>query len=315
MPAPKFPTASELKPRLEQFSRVPLAYTATGAMDPAVQYFACNSIFKTLSSIEPFEFNALQDAYKKPEEKRVTVDPHKLRELSPHYFGYLTRLACDREYFRSLFKGVDEGLQSIVGYDTKDRIKAESKDKFLVCRLRHFVDLQGFYLTNHHDSYDTLLAYVHPLAYNSTTTSIFRDAPLNLNHVELDKYDFKYQAQFNSSTMYADMKDRNTVYSKTVKDKNSEIQAMTATQFQLSYGEAIVIPNLLCRDLNVENSSLGVTTKISGHGVFPPVTEAYRPVLLIDYMIWDKGKIKDDAKLIIRGNELLANLGPIGNVI
>ena len=115
--------------------------------------------------------------------------------------------------------------------------------------------------------------------------------------------------------MYADMREKGTVYSKTIKDKNSEIQAMTATQFQLSYGEAIVIPNLLCRDLNTKNTSLGVSTKISGHGVFPPVIEAYRPVLLIDYMIWDKDKIKDNANLLIRGNELLANLGPIGNVI
>ena len=43
---------------------------------------------------------------------------------------------------------------------------------------------------------------------------------------------------------------------------------MTATQFQLSYGEAIVIPNLLCRDLNTENTHLGVSTKISGHEFF-----------------------------------------------
>ena len=88
------------------------------------------------------------------------------------------------------------------------------------------------------------------------------------------------------------MTKENSVYSRTSSKTNTlaTVQKLTATPFKLGYGEAILIPNMLSRDLELKNSHINLSTSISGHGVFPPIVEAYRPVLLIDYMIWEQRK-------------------------
>ena len=219
-----------------------------------------------------------------------------INKLAPKYAAELAEQATSRKFISKISKIVQHAAQFFYPEDylIKNYASTENsklKNTHLICRIRHFLDLQGYCLDIHNDSLDTFCALVAPLIPFTTSTSIanggFFDRGFNRHP---DKYrvapsDFVKDALFDAQTS------PNTYVRYT---KNSDKTYTPDIPYNLQHsdlrpGEVFVIPNMksyIFGDLNL-NNELKIIKHISnniGHGVLPTVQDPYRPVLLIDYM-------------------------------
>ena len=76
--------------------------------------------------------------------------------------------------------------------------------KKVTIRVRHFLDIQGFYLAKHHDSIDTFAALICPLSPSASTTAFFNTAPQACEGLEHDPDGkmFHLKSQFNKNDFY-----------------------------------------------------------------------------------------------------------------
>ncbi|WP_155728018.1 FkbM family methyltransferase [Prochlorococcus marinus] len=170
------------------------------------------------------------------------------------------------------------------------------KYKYLLCRIRHFVDYQGFYINRHHDSPDTLFALVIPLRHGATATSLFSGIPLGLYGLSpgfntLQKYLAKprEKCSFGSKAEWINVKDKSTALMGLVEKNRLKLSANSkfhCTELELRYGDGVCIPNMQCSLFKKTSfDSLEFALDTSGHGLYPPLRDLFRPVMLVDYLL------------------------------
>ena len=145
--------------------------------------------------------------------------------------------------------------------------------KTIIARARLFVDLQGYYLSKHNDSWDTFLAYICPFESFATTTSLFSSSSNSgayRSTSDLSKLEFGYKSQFSPNSKISLLTKDNWRQVAEYNDKSLELYSLNP--IHLKPDEAIVIPNAMFVGLNRHrnySSFVHEHFKRSGHGVFP----------------------------------------------
>ncbi len=172
-------------------------------------------------------------------------------------------------------------------------------DCSLVCRVRHFVDFQGYYINQHNDSPDTLFTIILPLRYGGTATSLFANIPLGFGQHSPEFRMIKKEvsrgnaikSSFGDNQSWLDPGIDGCLYrlSSPNDPRLSLDSKVFSSEVSLRHGDAIFIPNLNCVAVNKDGfGSLDYDLTSSGHGLFPPLKDLFRPVMIIDYVLLSK---------------------------
>ena len=167
-------------------------------------------------------------------------------------------------------------------------------------RVRHFVDFTGYSLSKHNDSKDTLVAIIAPLLPYTTPTSIFTGGTFDRNYPRVCSIDTLRRTAFVPDLYYPDLPPTNSDVTYTHYEEKSEDDRLAislipwnCSTLPLQPGEATIIPNHTAFPF-VSDASNKTELKAAGHGVFPPVPDVFRPLLLIDYMMVPPGNTPDE---------------------
>ena len=269
----------------------------------------CLSAFISISQCvsKPFAFTSGLGHKNKPESTRLSVSMKKLAKIDQNYVKYLISFISDVSFLRLV---LESSLPLFKNYLHIDESKPLPCGKKVTVRVRHFLDIQGFYLTKHHDSPDTLAALICPLSPSATTTSLFTRVPETRESIESDseKKSFNLQSQFDPKEFYDPSPISNHVFGtqKLGTGINSHFYIQNTN---LQHGDALIIPNLNCHLNSEQIPTFEQAIHNFGHGIFPPIPDLIRPVLLIDYLLTDINDIDKYAVPLISGNDsLLINL-------
>ena len=165
----------------------------------------------------------------------------------------------------------------------------------IVCRIRHFVDLEGYSLACHNDSDDTLMALIAPLIPWSTTTSLVTSGPYDRSYEKFQSADLINDNSFINDARFATFGDR-TYCDYIARNGGNQLVLCeipySISQLNISAGEALLLPNILSSAL-LPRRAIDKEMRLKelfGHSVCPPVKEIYRPILIADFLIIPGGK-------------------------
>ena len=298
-------------------SRQPASY----ALKNAFEVDLCSNIFHNIAGAvlanetTGFKFLTYEGEASKSH-KRRPIKISTIEQESFRYIDELTKQASSQEFVLGLVNIVKHASQYIYPPEyLKEHYASSSNDKLknthLICRIRHFLDMQGYSLDFHNDSFDTYCALVAPLIPYSTATSIvnggffdrnFKRSPDPVNAVNSDFPNSVFDAKTSPNTYvcYSKEKNLNRFVHKT---------PLSLHRPNLQPGEIFVIPNTNSYAFGDpdRNQILKVMNHVSanwGHGVLPGVTEPYRPILLIDYVIAKPKSLKESPEF-----EIMVDLG------
>ena len=269
----------------------------------------CLSVFNSISQCvsKPFSFESERGLNNKTESSRLSVSIKELAKINQVYIKYLIRFISDVSNLKLI---LESSLPLLGRYLNIDQNKPLIRGKKVSVRVRHFLDTQGFYLAKHHDSFDTLAALICPLTPSATTTSLFTRVPEMLNNVECGSENrlFNLQSQFNPKEFYDSIPISNCVFEVQKRDTGRKsfyyIQNTSILQ-----GDALIIPNLDFRFFTAEDVLCQNIIDDCGHGIFPPILDLLRPVLLIDYIATDLNDMDEyGVPLLLADDSLLLNL-------
>ena len=287
--------------RLVRLSRMPTSFVLKKSFDSR----RSSSIFSELcqkallESSNSFHFQSDKDT-SYSNQRRIILNNSLLRQHVP---GYLDSL-IDECRSSGLAARVNKMSEIASGslfpqpYLSKNHPGSENKyiEKMnMYCRIRHFVDLFGYTLGRHNDSLDTYCALIAPILPGSTSTSLIsgsffrREVFANLNDPISENM---YKNDFSNDLYYVDS-ECGAYADFTYSEKHGIYSQRFPYSLHMSDvrpGEMIGIPNPMWVAVgsDVKNTNLGSTYHFRnqfGHGVFPAVSEPYRPVLLIDFIL------------------------------
>ncbi len=238
----------------------------------------CSSLGQCIEDSNDFGFSS-SSGFNKDENRRA-ISTEKLLQVDMPYVQQLFRRFSDIEIPRSIIKKSMPILKSYLGLEAKNPFVPGLK---LTVRIRHFLDLQGFYLTCHHDSRDTLFALVCPLTPSSSTTTLFNSAPETNNRAPSDK-SLRLESQFRGGHFYETSANVDGIY-RVVNGDGDNLYCLYAHSTYLRHGDTLVIPNLGSEAFARPDWGQNNPLAHFGHGVFPPIPDLLRPVLLVDYMV------------------------------
>ncbi|QNG30680.1 FkbM family methyltransferase [Synechococcus sp. LTW-R] len=221
------------------------------------------------------------------DENRRAISTEKLLHVDRPYVNQLAQQFSNIEIPRSILKKSMPLLKSYLGIEEKEPFIPGLK---LTVRLRHFLDLQGFYLCGHHDSPDTLLALICPLTPSSTTTSFFNTAPETAARFKSPKSS-RFESQFRAGHFYEELPSDDGIY-RVVNANGETLYCSHVHSARLQHGDTLVIPNLRSKAFSKPDANNLDSLNRFAHGVFPPIPDLLRPVLLADYIV-SKQKDKD----------------------
>ena len=266
----------------------PPAFILTNGLKPSEKRKISNLVVHSLDESEEFSFKAHSQNHVSDDRRRLNVSLSSVFERSPNYKEYIKSLITDKSVLFNLSKNVLPVLQKYYFVDKTRPFLDE--DSIVIARVRHFLDLRGFYLTRHNDSLDTFLAYICPLEPFASTTSLFLNKSTGAsirNKKDIENLDFQYSSQFSPSTKYSFVSNDNSNLVVEYRD-SSYLEHSSVTPIAINPDESILIPNIAFKGFNRPDSYNSHIQDIShkmGHGVFPPIQESLRPILLIDYCV------------------------------
>ena len=272
----------------------------------------CISAFNSISQCvsKPFNFETHKGFKDYSESNRLSISSKQLIEIDKHYVRYLIDFALDVPTLRLIFKSILPLLGKYL-HIKKDRPLIHGKK--VSVRIRHFLDINGFYLARHHDSVDTLFALICPLAASSTTTSLFSsvsEGPSILMSNRDDKR-FRLGSQFDRNIFYSSIPVSDNVF-ETQKSDTGDVASFYIHNPSLQQGDALIIPNINFDFFAKVNPAYKNAPNTCGHGVFPPISDILRPVLLIDYIASDiDGSDKYSVPLLVRDASIIADICPL----
>ena len=276
--------------QIAEISHNPPAFLIHNGLNVPTKRKISNLVLNSLDSSEQFSFKAHSGDHVSDDRTRLNVSLDSVFDRSPNYEKYISNLITDRSVLSAMIKAVLPSLKK--HYFVNKSQPFLQNTKTIYARARHFVDLRGFYLTRHNDSYDTLLAYICPLEPFATTTSLFLNKSTGGSiryKSQIEKLDLPYSSQFSSLTKYGYASKNNSQLLIEYKE-SAYIDHSVVTPIKLKQHESILIPNVAFNGFNRSDDYKPIMKSLCnrmGHGVFPPIQESLRPILLIDYCIAD----------------------------
>ena len=321
-------------PTLVQTSKFPPSNILKNAFD----YAKCSNLFQHLSfealSSNDANFNFQSSTGGDSNQSlRFKIESDIIQDKSPNYWSELKDFTQSQELLKAVLRSVGIAVNT---YCHPTFFKNSNAYKFLsgkqlFARARHFVDLYGYSLSKHHDSKDTLCAFIAPIFPYSSSTSVIDAGPIPRGFADaLKASDRIYTDQFRDGNAYVTngqfVDGIFAPLSKKVGPSNadpSSSEPLSAADkpwimngFPHRYrnvevlpGEAFLLPNPGCKIFESPQWSPVeyILRNNFGHGVLPNVVDLYRPVLLIDFLLINDHTALSEAS---KTGDLFCDLGP-----
>lgn len=235
------------------------------------------------------------------QENRVNIPVSLLEKIDPEYTNVFMESFNSKELFRTLWLASKEILAYSIGNNRKKAIK-NYYNKKLVLRIRSCLDKRGFYIPPHNDSLDTLITLIMPLMKGGTATSLFVKAPQRLERIKGQPGNVSLVQH--ADGVFMDVIDEPKTIRMIKKIDQNKYKVAENYYFQsvdLDHGDAIVLVNANSNLWNCNEGMRTFNTKNSFHGIYPPIKEALRPILMIDLLHCDNKQTvnKDENAFLI----------------
>ncbi len=242
---------------------------------------------------------------------RKSISWNELKAIDSNYQYIVSKIFGEDLLKTKLIKSCTDLLHYSIEINNSSPILSPESHS-LTCRVRNFIDRKGFYLSPHNDSSETLIAILIPLEENITTTTLFTRPPLNAATRREVKPSNMFACSFKNNRYLIEgpEKDYVQLYRKGSQSNYHYESSWIGLSPKLFLGDALVLPNPLCTSWNANPSLKGLLGKFTSHGVFPPIQDTLRPMLLVDYLITDEKYIHKDNEY-----DLLINCGRLNNLI
>ncbi len=292
-----------------QISSIPPALVLPKFMNNVECLAAYSSVAQCLSDPVDFQFKSNTKFQKQSDSKRRSLSMRNLFTVNKPYTKFLFDFISDLSVPLSIFQSSKPLIERFIHLDPDQPFVDGYEVKV---RVRHYLDLQGFYLDSHHDSGDTLFALICPLGVSSSSTSFFSRAPET--HVRtqpnFQENIFTLESHFTPNLFYSPvLNDNNIVMEK--KRGEPGIACSYLSKARLNYGDALIIPNITSSAYFKTSPAYKNDINDIGHGVFPEISDLLRPVLLIDYLVSRRNKSDLFGKAALSEYELTFNLCPL----
>ncbi len=271
-----------LKPKLVEYSKIPPVAILKDILSTEELVRASNSVLNSISkSNSNFSYRTLTGSIKQ-ESLRTAINASNLEKIDSAYLKYINSVFNSKKLVSGLIKA-SRLVSSIL---SKDQISLDNEminsEYIVISRIRHFVDISGYYLSRHNDSHNTICALIIPLKAHGTSTSIAIPAPLT-RHTETPMYleSIKYPHSF-------DQTQTSTLLSKDTYSESPNNLICKLEKIPLAAGDGAVIYNPLSLVFDLSKPHSDIYNVLSGHCLFPPINDLIRPILLVDYIIQDK---------------------------
>ncbi len=263
---------------------------------PATLLNELNKVLSNLLNPDTKKFN-FPNQLNKDRKLRICIPWKKIEKEIPGYKQIIKSALISIPNTESLVKKSFSCLSKLINLE-KSILIDSSKGYKLACRVRHFIDLKGFYLSPHVDSIDTLFALIMPISTGSTTT-LFTELPFT-GSIQSNKIEEYFPSQFIENCFIGITEQKNIIQMRIeeaskARNIGSTYKSHRSTKIFYAYqtpmkcGDALIIPNPMCMCLNYENNFKVHLKKTYKHGVFPPIPEANRPILLADFILLSEG--------------------------
>ena len=308
-------------PNIVGYSRLPASFIIKDLFN----HVKCSQLFhdlaiKTLSDSPRSVDFIPAEGEARNQSLRYKIDVDLVKALAPEYLRELNALVSGSTMMESALKAVAYAvsLSCVQSNPLGRESDGDLRNKRLIGRVRHFIDLWGYSLSRHHDSNDTLCALIVPIFPYSTSTSIVSGSPIDRQYASQIDLDKLQPDAFRRDTYYGTTDEAPKTLSffrhkKSFADERNSSDAWSLESLPYSFstvdlrpGEGLLLPNILCKMITKKDSpesrAIRHLMQNCGHGILPGVKDYYRPVLLLDYMFVDAsqlGAIQKTADLFV----------------
>ena len=308
-------------PNIVGYSRLPASFIIKDLFN----HVKCSQLFhdlaiKTLSDSPRSVDFIPAEGEARNQSLRYKIDVDLVKALAPEYLRELNALVSGSTMMESALKAVAYAvsLSCVQSNPLGRESDGDLRNKRLIGRVRHFIDLWGYSLSRHHDSNDTLCALIVPIFPYSTSTSIVSGSPIDRQYASQIDLDKLQPDAFRRDIYYGTTDEAPKTLSffrhkKSFADERNSSDAWSLESLPYSFstvdlrpGEGLLLPNILCKMITKKDSpesrAIRHLMQNCGHGILPGVKDYYRPVLLLDYMFVDAsqlGAIQKTADLFV----------------
>ncbi len=240
-------------------------------------------------------FETEYGAIKSSNRKAIKYD--LLNSIANNFHTDIVGLLTSKSLINSLIRNSLLILDKAIYFNKKKPI-VNSSNIELISRFRYLMDYKNYYLAPHNDSGDTLLALLLPLSPNNTPTSLFASIPLNLSeYSEANDKPF-YKDQFHKEYLIKESTKEGIILNYIKKEGSPLIVNRTwyAQKTPIEFGDALILPNPSFQLWNCSDHCQEFLSNKTAHGVFPPISEENRPMLLVDYVIKESNEIMSQSE-------------------
>ncbi len=294
--------ADKLKPKLIEYSKLPPVGILKGIFNLSELARAKEAVLDSLSKNQTeFSFETSNTGSIRQDLLRTSISTENIQETDAEYQKYIKNIFTSKKLVKSMIKSSRLFSSILSSSLIKLNKNLLNSDLIVISRIRHFVDVHGYYLSKHTDERETLCALIIPLMASGTSTSIASPSPLTrLPQTPLYLKNQEYSHSFEneaSSSLHS-----NDTYHEKTKNLYCKIN-----KIPLNPGDGAVIYNPCSLIFDLEKSHSDIYKILSGHCVFPPINDLIRPILLIDYLVRNtsyKNKMDGSDEFICNLNEI-----------
>ncbi len=277
---------------VEIISKLPPAFSCLKILDKNLLKEIKESMIRVIDD-DPKEISLTgeNDSYCKYSSlKRRAISWKKINSFNVNYKPFLSHFFAQKKFISKLLFSSNEILKDAIDTDQKSTTMLKT-GYFLLCRIRLLIDYKGYFLSPHTDSEDTLMALLVPLDIDLTPTALFRRTEQPIKPISTLEKSKLVKCNF-IPNRYLFAEDISKTVQDYKKDKHNQLIFdcnWIIRNPKLDLGDALVLPNPICNAWRANKKKQIKTNQFSKHGVFPPIKETVRPMLLVDYLIREKG--------------------------
>ncbi len=299
--------------KLLEFSKVPPVAIVSDLLSPKQVKQARKLLLNQITdSNNIIEFNVGTPQYQKSVKScRISLNSNQIQASNPEYYEFITNTFTDPKLIKEIILYSNFSLVNNPKKRSAYNKEFTKPNYLLTCRIRHFVDFPGQYLTRHNDSTITLCALIIPVLPFSTSTSIISETE-SASFSRINPQGFtKYPSHYAN---YHAINYKKEIYIEDHGNESNNLKLFRNKKVQLDEGQAILLVNPECDLFNLDSNSLSIYKNNSGHALFPPITDIARPLILVDYLLRER-KVMHNLINNIKQNEFLINLGEISDFL
>ena len=230
---------------------------AASALKKALNIEACACLFHQVSintirrDHKAFEFFNTKKT-KSQNQLRLSIKHSDIERESPQYIDELIKQSTSKSFVEKICKIVKTSSKYLYPKRYLETHYANPDNELLrsarlTCRIRHFLDLQGYSLDIHNDSMDTFCALVAPLIPYTTSTCIATGGFFDRRFKRQPDRENVDISDFTNNTLI-DAKSSANTYVRYIKDQHKDKFLhqipLTLQESELHPGEVFVIPNM-----------------------------------------------------------------------